>query len=409
MLRDKLKGVLAQMRAMHDKIMGEARAYTAEEDAEYARLKGEAEELRKQIERDDEVETITRSLPEERSHRQTPAGDGTDNRGAAGDGKVRNFGHFIELVAMRGGGILEERAITTQSGGSGFMIPEVLHPDVLSLDPLEEIMAPRAMVIPPGAQPDAKEIWPALEQGTSGVFAGMVFEWTEQDAAPSADSAPTVGAVELNPHELIGTWTVSQKLLRNASAYSTVLTRLFQMALRGIRDRNLIKGDGVGKPLGVLKSACKIDVKRNTASTVKYVDLLAMIQAIPPSLRSKAMWINSTDALATVEGLCDTVGRPIFGMGDISQGRPISLCGLELKYSDCTSALGTAGDINLVVPSLYMYKVGYGPVIALSEHYDFKKGNVVFRIVQSLDGQCWVKAALTLENAHKVSPVVSLK
>lgn len=408
-MRNKLIKAQAELAEMHHRISSENRAYTPEEEADYKERVGAIFMMEKAVERDNEVEGIARRMPEERSYRKTPAGDGSENRGSGGDVKVRNFGHFIELVARGGGGVLEERTITTQSGGSGFMIPEVLHPEVLMLDPLEEIMAPRAMVIPAGAQPDAKEIWPALEQGADGVFAGMVFEWTEQDAAPSADSAPTLGAVELNPHELIGTWTVSQKLLRNASAYSTFLTKVFQMAMRGVRDRNLIKGDGVGKPLGILNSACKLQVKRNTASTVKYVDLMNMIQAVPPSLRSKAIWINSTDSLATVEGMTDTSNRPIFGSGDISQGRPMTLCGLELKYSDCTSALGTAGDVNLVVPSMYLYKQGYGPVIALSEHYDFKKGNVVFRIVQSLDGQCWVKAPLTLENGHQVSPVVSLK
>lgn len=401
---NRLKEIAARLRAIKDKAAAENRDFTSEELAERNALVAEGNQFRARLASDTEADNFLQWANEGQG-RQTPA-EGAQTREQPEDSQFRDFGEFVEAVATQRDDP-RLRSVTTSDGGVGFMIPGNVNADVLRLDPLEEIMAPRVRVIPAGSQPDAKEIWPAMTQGTSGLFAGIEFEWTEEGGTPTK-SGPAMKPVELNPHEVIGTWTVSNKVLRNASAYSGLLAGLFQDALRALRDSVLINGDGVGKPLGVLRCPGKLEITRNTASTIKVDDVWALRQAIHPSMLNQAIWLCASNARNQIEGMADTYKRPIFGAPDVSSGRPATLAGLPIFYHAQT-ALAETGDLALIVPKAYLYKEGFGPVLALSEHVNFKSGQVVFRLVQSMDGQCWLPAPVTLDNDHQVSAVAVLK
>jgi HK97 family phage major capsid protein/HK97 family phage prohead protease len=401
--REVIQAMQAIMRAADE---DGKRDLTAAESAEFERLKGESAALTLRIARDDEMERHAALIGDGVGrNRGVPEPEG--GRGSHGGAdEFRSIGDFVQCVA-RGQDDPRLRAVTTQDGGVGYLIPSQFHNEILMLDPLEEVMAPRATIIPPGVSPDAKESWPALEQGDGGFMAGFTFEWTGENAT-TTESAPKLINVETNPHELVGTIDLSNKVLRNAGAYSGFIQMLLKRGMSAIRDKAFIAGDGVAKPLGILRSACRITVKRTTASTVKYADIMRMIESIPPQFIAQAMWLNTTNSLAAIEGMVDTYGRPIFGTGDISQGRPKTIQGIELKYTDQAATFGSEGDLNLVVPKTYLYKQGYGPAIAIGEP-EFKKGLTTLRIIMSLDGQCWVPQAVTLDNGATVSPVVSLK
>jgi HK97 family phage major capsid protein len=298
--------------------------------------------------------------------------------------------------------------VVTGDAGPSFLIPANLSTQVMMLDPLEEIIAPRAKLIPAGNQPDAQEKFPALVQGTGGVFAGVNFSWSTEAQETAPEANPATEVVTLTPHEVIGTWNVSGKVLRNAEVYNAMITETFQKGFSEMRDRAFVEGGGSTLPLGILNSACKVTVNRAGVGTLAYADVLALRAKMHPRMLRRAIWIAATDARSQIEGMKDGDNRYIWGPGDVAAERPETLCGLPLFFYDHAS-LGEAADLALVVPDTYLYKQGFGPALGVSEHAEWRKGLVAFRLVASFDGACWVQDPLTLDNGHIVSPVATLK
>jgi HK97 family phage major capsid protein len=72
-------------------------------------------------------------------------------------------------------------------------------------------------------------------------------------------------------------------------------------------------------------------------------------------------------------------------------------------------AVGTAGDIVLMDPSLYVIGDRQQLEVAASEHVNFLKNQMTWRVVERLDGQPWMDKYITLQdNSTTVSPFVVL-
>lgn len=413
---DKLKKMLAEM----DGLRAKGEDLTEEELVRMEALAGEIEAERRKVDLLNRTAALSAEL-RAGVGRLAPEGGG-DQRAASrpaievGDTpkqppQFRNLGEFVDAMVRK-----DERfqqyvrdydPVKTGDTGVSYLIPATLSEALLSMDPLEEIMAPRCVTIPAGSQPDAAFKMPVMKQGTGGVFNGVTFAWSTEGAVSNPVENPTREVVTLTPHEVIGTWNVTGQVLRNVAAYGAWIEDTFQRAFRAMRDKYLITGEGTTEPIGILNSDCAVAVTRAGAGTLSYVDALKLRQVIPPAMRRSAIWIAASDAMVQIEGMKDAENRLIYGAGDISQARPETLYGLPLFYGD-HAALGEAGDLSLVVPQAYYHKAGFGPALAISEHAAFTSGNVVFRLVASFDGAAGVQDPLTLENGHIVSPVATL-
>jgi hypothetical protein len=97
-------------------------------------------------------------------------------------------------------------------------------------------------------------------------------------------------------------------------------------------------------------------------------------------------------------------GRP----GDRPRQRHWSLAGFPLFCSEKLPALGTKGDLILIDPRYY--RIGDRSLtIAASEHVNFLKNQIVFRVTRRDDGQPWIEKPITLQDgATTVSPFVVL-
>ena len=72
-------------------------------------------------------------------------------------------------------------------------------------------------------------------------------------------------------------------------------------------------------------------------------------------------------------------------------------------------ALGTRGDVILVDPSLYVIGDRMMLEVTPSEHVNFLKNQMTWRVVERLDGQPWMDKYITLQdNSTTVSPFVVL-
>lgn len=74
----------------------------------------------------------------------------------------------------------------------------------------------------------------------------------DREGEEKPESNASFRNVELKPKEVAGFITVTDTLLRNAPASSTIFGQLLSNAIVRAEDRAFINGNGIGKPLGLL-------------------------------------------------------------------------------------------------------------------------------------------------------------
>jgi HK97 family phage major capsid protein len=191
------------------------------------------------------------------------------------------------------------------------------------------------------------------------------------------------------------------------------LFTLFGLAVTWYEEFAFLQGNGVGKPLGVLNSGAKIQVTRNTASHVKYVDVVTMLSKfLPASLGAgRGVWYCSPTVIPDLMQLQDGASRALFV--SIDQGAvkaPVwKLLGLPVVITEKMPPLGTNDCLGLFDPSLYVIGDRQMLEVAASEHVNFLKNQMTWRVVERVDGQPWVEKPITLQDGStQVSPFVAL-
>lgn len=323
-----------------------------------------------------------------------------------------SFGEFLDAVRFgdskgRLQAIRNDLSMGTGSEG-GFAVPEQFRDDLLQLTAEQSIVRPRAQVIPAGSPPDAKITIPSFVQGASGVYGGATVAWIEEGGAkPKTDAK--LGEVTLEPHEVAAHVVVTDKLLRNWGAASSFIRNLLSQAMVSAEDLAFLKGDGSGKPSGVIPAAGRIVINREVAGKISYLDLVQMRSRFLPNSVENAVWVVAQSALPQIMTLQDPNGNYIFIQGDASKGIPATLMGIPIRFTGKTGPLGQVGDVALLDLSYYLIKDGSGPFILASEHVEFVNNKTVIKCFWNVDGKPWVEAPLKLEDGvTTASPYVVL-
>ena len=88
---------------------------------------------------------------------------------------------------------------------------------------------------------------------------------------------------------------------------------------------------------------------------------------------------------------------------------PGYLFNLPIFVSEKVPTLGTKGDVMLIDPSLYVIGDRMQIEVAASEHVNFLKNQMTWRVVERVDGQPWLDKPITLQDAAStVSPFIVL-
>lgn len=427
-MRDARVRKVAEMRAMIDtanNAEGGARDLNAEESTSYAELQSEVASLTTRISREEGLASVEAGLSSLRPS-QTQAANVITGGGvihAPGPEAATEFsslGEFMHAVRFRqndqrlvfgeGANSAESRMDDGPSGG--FMIPTALRAGIMTVRPAEVMVRPRATIIPADPNsPDAAVSMVALDQrGTDpdALFGGVEVQWIgEGDEKPDAGN-PNLREITLTPHEIAGTMTVSDKLLRNFGSAELLLKGQLRAALLAAEDRAFLVGNGIKKPLGGLVSPARFLVNRALANKISYLDIVAMTARI--LMRGgevSPVWIASQETITQLATLQDPEGHYIW-KADAKDGFAGVLMGYPLRISNRVARLGGIGDLSLVDWSYYLIKDGAGPFVAASEHVKFTSNKTVIKIFSNVDGAPWLTAPITEENGWTVSPFVVL-
>jgi hypothetical protein len=257
---------------------------------------------------------------------------------------------------------------------------------------------------------------PALDQqtaqtaGTSAFFGGAQAYWTAE-AGAYTETEPKFKMVRLVAHKLAGyTLSSNEMLADSAVALEALLRTLFGGRIAWYEDYAFLRGDGAGKPLGIQPAACTIAVNRAGANAIALADAGNMLAKLLPASYNNAVWVAHQSAIPQLIALSLSNATMVSWVQNLAgQKLPASLLGLPLIFSEKVPALGTKGDLGLYDFSKYLVGDRQDLTIASSEHYKFVNGQMTWKFEKRIDGQPWMKSAITLADATStVSPFVIL-
>lgn len=306
-------------------------------------------------------------------------------------------------------------ASSVSPADGGYLVPENLRSQLLEISLESAVVRPRATVVP---MDSARVPFPVIDvtSNASSVFGGMIAYWGEESAALT-DANPKFARVTLDAKKLTGLSVVPNELLQDSViSFAALIERLWPMTLAFEEDDAFMTGSGVGKPLGFLgaQNVASIAVAAENgqaADTILYENVVNMYARMFPSSLQRAVWLASPDAipqLLTMSLSVGTGGNSIL-VANAAGPAPLSLFGRPIIVTEKAGRLGDRGDIAFV--DLTYELIGDRQSMSASSSTDWKFGNdqTAFRLIQRVDGQPWIKSAITPRNGgNTLSPFVEL-
>lgn len=154
----------------------------------------------------------------------------------------------------------------------------------------------------------------------------------------------------------------------------------------------IYRGNGVGKPLGILASGALISAPRETPNQVNWADLITMWSRLHPANRANAIWVYNSevepelDRLAAVSHTGTTEMPPRFV--DYDAAGVLRIKGRPALASEFCSALGTAGDILVADLAEYLFWEKQAGIQASQNPWLYwDTGEQAFKFTYRCDGQ----------------------
>ncbi|MEV6181345.1 phage major capsid protein [Streptomyces sp. NPDC052015] len=305
---------------------------------------------------------------------------------------------------------------STVPSDGGFLIPETLRSELLSVALENAVVRPRARVVP---MESLRVPFPAIDStsNVSSVHGGIVGYWTEEGAAMT-ESQARFSRVVLDAKKLTAFTKVPSELLADSLiSLSALIDQLFPEALAWFEDVAFLTGDGVGEPLGVLNGAAAIPVSRTASGNdIELTDVVNMYSRMLPSSLSRAVWLASPSTFPSLAQLAltrgtDGIASPAMWMnnGQAIGSPPMTLLGRPVIFTEKVPASGSAGDLSFIDFGFYLLGDRQVMQARQSEDRYFETDEVAFRVIERVDGRPWLQSAITPANSGStLSPIVKL-
>lgn len=250
---------------------------------------------------------------------------------------------------------------------------------------------------------------------SKSVFGGVQMYWASEGAAVAA-SKPQFREMKMDLEKMMGFLYCTDEMLEDAAFMTSFASSSFALAGDRLLTESVICGDGVGKPLGLIHSKALITVAKEqsqAAGTFLGANAIKMQARAMPRNRDRLVWLMHPDVEEQLPTLAIQSGEaakflwnPEGGLGNFDTQRVINK---PVLFEDSCSALGTAGDILLVDPFMYILLTKGTVKQDWSIHVEFLTDQNCFRVVYRCNGAPKVNKPLTIKNSTKTrSPFVAL-
>lgn len=254
-------------------------------------------------------------------------------------------------------------------------------------------------------------------RANSSRWGGVLGYWRDEAATVTA-TKPKLKRQDVELKSLMALYIATEELLEDASALQSDVNSLVAQELAFKLDDAIVRGTGVGQPLGVLNAAATISVDKEgsqTADTVVYNNIVNMNERLWVGSDSRAEWFinqfveNQLLAIYKTGSMSDVF--PYMPAGGIS-GKPYStLFGRPVNKIEHASGLGDLGDIMLLDLSQYELIEKGGARSDVSIHVYFVYLESTFRFYMRVNGHPLWDSALTpykTVSSKTVSPYITL-
>lgn len=292
------------------------------------------------------------------------------------------------------------KALGTQAGVSGaFLIPEQFIPTLMMIARQNDVLYGRTMVIPSDG---GEMVIPALDpsavfvEGQSAYYGGVSISWgNDDDAAISAE--PKFKQVRLKTNAMKAFTRLKNSLMmRSAIAIDAVVSNLLGSAIGRARDYAILRGTGVGMPLGVMNSPATIDVG---GSAIDFATLTGMEDNVIPERDDNYVWIIHSKKRSAIWALQQTNNTLVTILPNLRDRPSTVLLGRPIAWTDKTpfASGDVSNTVNLIDPSMIVVSEFQGLALAVSDQARFEQDETVIRAIMSLDAQPWLtnKIAVT--------------
>lgn len=235
---------------------------------------------------------------------------------------------------------------------------------------------------------------------------GVQGYWLAEAAQKNA-SKPKFRQIELKLKKVAALCYATDELLADATALESWIANEVPAELRFKVEDAIINGDGVGKPLGILKSGSLVSATRTDDNEIDAYDIGRMWARRLPGFNDY-IWLVNPAVFPQLLNM--TIGQmPVFApsvRADVPYG---TLLGRPVIENEYCQKLGDVGDILLASPSAYALITKGGVEAASSIHVKFDYDETCFRFVYRVDGAPYFNAAVTaFDGTNTVSPFVAL-
>jgi HK97 family phage major capsid protein len=259
---------------------------------------------------------------------------------------------------------------------------------------------------------------PVIDETThSGSVYGGVIVYKVEEGGTKTASKPKFGKCQLNLHKYVVLMYATDELLQDTPiSLEPLLNTMASEALAFQVDDDIIFGTGAGEILGITNSPCIISVTRDAgAPSIEIMDVSLMWRRLLARSHGNAIWLANHDCFDDLARLRDGTGAP-YGLMRFSTtgmvGEPYAtLLGRPVFFTEHAQTLGTAGDLILGDFSQFLIgqRAGGGIKSDTSIHVAFTTDETAFRFVLRIDGQPWMRSAITpVRGSNTLSSFVQL-
>lgn len=246
-------------------------------------------------------------------------------------------------------------------------------------------------------------------------WGGVASYWTPEAGAMTA-SRPKLRMLSLELHKMTALFYATDELLADAAALSSIMQQALPEEINFRVEDAIVHGTGAGQPAGILNSAAKVAVAKETgqaAATVVFQNIVNMYSRMWAPSRANAVWFINQDIepqLFSMSLAVGTGGVPVYMPANGVAGSPFAtLMGRPVIPVEYCETVGTEGDIIFADMSQYLMIDKGGIESASSMHVQFLTNEMTFRFVYRTDGQSVWNAPLTpFKGSATKSPFITL-
>lgn len=224
--------------------------------------------------------------------------------------------------------------------------------------------------------------------------------WTAESIAYTP-SDETFAQVALGAHKSTTKIIVSEELLEDSAfALDQFLAREFGERLGVLQNTAYVKGDGSGKPQGILSSNTASNVTTSTAAvgnvtSFSYTALVTAAFALPRQYRRNASFVVNDTSARNLYLMVDSQNRPLWNVNVASTG-PDTFLGYPI-YTDPDLPAPAAGTISLLFGDFrrgYTVRRVRGVGMQRQNELHSDNGQIGFRAYERVDGKVTLAAAI---------------